>query len=241
MLLSICLVGVAFLSILGVRLFGRVLLSQNDLFAIRQFDLKSDGKMQPKHIQGHAEVGEGENLFAIDIDEVRRRLEEVSSVNAAQVRRDLPDTLVIRVNERVALARFFWPKMRVNLAVDSEGYILGPSYSSPYLPSITGFRTLGLSPGDQIHEGRFHDALLALDICDTTRINQYIEIDSIDVQNPEYLDVRLKGGERVLLSRSDLEVKLRKLVSIIQASHDRGVQVASIDMTVDRNFPVEYR
>jgi hypothetical protein len=38
-----------------------------------------------------------------------------------------------------------------------------------------------------------------------------------------------------------LEIKLKKLDEIIRVSKTRGRTIASVDMTVDRNFPVKYR
>jgi cell division septal protein FtsQ len=243
---SIIVVTIALAALLwglvtGAQVAGRVLFSGNDDFIIRDLDLTSDGRLQSFHIQEYAGLKKGMNLFALDIEKVRQALESVPVVSRVQVRRELPDTLVVSVTERTALARIGRDRDPLPLAVDREGYVLGPSSRSPHLPSVTGISQRGLRPGSVLRGPTVQDALLVLDLCDTTRIGQYIEVTSVDVSDPEYLDLRLKGNVRVLLSRERMEPNLRKVAATMQAAEDRGLRPVLLDATGENNVVARYR
>ncbi len=223
------------------NLIEDTLFSKNGFFTIRHLDLSSDSKLQPWHIREYAKIEEGINLFEVDIERVRRDLMSVPVVASVTVTRQLPDTLCIRVAERVAVARIGQKTAGYPLAVDREGAILGPSSLSPNLPTLVGIRQLGMRPGGRVVDPAAEDALRVLDVCDSARLSGIVRIREIDVSNPEFLQLKLAGGEGVLLGRTDLESRLRKLAAILRSSADRQRVVAMVDMTVDRNFPVQYR
>jgi cell division septal protein FtsQ len=63
----------------------------------------------------------------------------------------------------------------------------------------------------------------------------------VDVSHSEYLEVRLQRGEQILLSRENMDVKLTKLCEIMKHTADMGKAIATIDMTMEKNFPVQYQ
>jgi cell division septal protein FtsQ len=224
----------------GTRLLGRQIFSANDYFAIRHMDLHSDGKLQPDHIREYAGLERGMNLFAVDLRRIRRDLESVSIVQHVEIERRLPDTLAIRVSERVPLARLGRDARRFHLAVDRDGSVMGPSSRSPSLPAITGVRTVGLRPGSRLNEPRVIDALTVLDLCDRTRLNQFLKVESIDVSREEVMVLTLENGEQAYLPRERIKPKLIELASVLNAARNRPLR--RIDLTVDNGVPaVEYR
>lgn len=238
--LLVALAGIGWVAKTGYEYLGRVLFSGNELFAIRELDLRSDGVLRAAHIREYARVDEGDNLFAVDIRELRRQLENIPLIQSAEIRRQLPDTLVIRVSERVPLARLGIEDGQYHLAVDREGHVLGPSARSPRLPAITGYRATGLRPGSIVHDPLFADALKVVDLCDRTRLGQRIKIRSINVSDPEFLDLRLVDGEQVLLNRNDIEMRLQMLEDALQTARNRG-DVLQINLTGDTNIPITFR
>jgi len=126
-------------------------------------------------------------------------------------------------------------------AIDREGHVLGPSSRTPGLPAITGLRDRGLRPGSYLEEQLVRDALSVLDIIDTTRLSQVIRVATIDVRHPEYLDIRLRDGERVLMGRDRLDWRLTRLAQSLQTAAQLGRSIMTIDLTVNKNPPVEWR
>jgi cell division septal protein FtsQ len=236
-LVLVAIAGSAWAAVSGTHWLTDRLFTGNEKFTVRRFDLKSVGRLQPEHIREYAGLQEGMNLFEINLDKVRHDLESVPLVRSAVVRRQLPDTLVVQLVERSPIARLARADRRFFLAVDREGYVLGPAIRSPELPVITGLDVRSLIPGSLVSDSAVADALVALDICETSAVGQVVRIGTIDVSHEEYLDVRLRTGERVLLSREEMQYKLERLADMLQKAGEVGQAFASIDMTVARNFP----
>lgn len=88
----------------------------------------------------------GKNLFALDLNQLRRSLELLSWVKTATVRRVLPDKLVIRVVERVPIA--FVRMEHATWLVDEDGMLLETrpdQFSAFDFPVILGFES-GFEP-----------------------------------------------------------------------------------------------
>jgi len=230
------------LSVLGVQSLSRVLLSENPQFQIRQFDIKTDGKLPVDLIRQYAKVQDTDNLFAVDLRNVHKELLNIPIVGSVVVQRLLPGTLQIRIAERVPLARISVEGLPVEMAVDREGVLLGPSHVSPELPRIDGAALGSLRPGERIKREAVLDALELLDTCDKTRIGLVMRVVCIRLEVDERMILELAQGDRVIFPRTHMDVKLRRLVSILKAIQDRQMRepgkVLEIDMTTESNWPV---
>jgi cell division septal protein FtsQ len=220
----------------GGRAVWRALFSENDFFEIRRIEVTTDGDLGMGHILEYAKVQKGDNLLSVYPRQVRESLLMVPVVAQAQVSRRLPDTLVIEVAERVAVARLGRAGSGSPLAVDSEGHVLGPSSVRASLPLILGLRDKGLRPGDVVKDPMLQDVLCVLEICNRSDMRRDLVVDTIDVSHDEYLTVGLMSGERVLLSRGGLEEKLLQFPVMRAVAQGRGLELAIYDMTVDRNY-----
>jgi cell division protein FtsQ len=241
LLVTVVLAGIVWVVLLGAKLIGQTLFSENDRFIIKHLNITSDGKLQPEHICEYAHIDEGMNLFAIDLKQVREDLASVPIVSAVSVSRKLPDTLEITVSERIPAARLGEESTGYPLAVDRGGFVLGPTSISQQLPSITGLQEKGLRPGAQVGDPGVKNALHIIELCDTPSFSRFLKINNVDISHTEYLEVRLLRGERILLSRENVDAKLTKLCEIMKHTADMGQAIAAIDMTVDKNFPVQYQ
>ena len=238
-LLLIALSGMVWVAMFGVRAIGSWLFSQNDFFTVKQVEISSNGRLQPSHIREYAGIAEGMNLFDVSLPDIRKNLEKVPLVKSVRVERILPDKLVVTVKERSAVARIGQDDRQFFLAVDREGYVLGPTSRSPNLPAISGLRDHGLTPGSLIQDPAVSDALLAIDLCEAAGIMGSVRLASIDVRHQEYLDMRLATGHRILLSRLDMKRKLEDLSDIIRKNAEIGKVWTVADLTVERNYPVQ--
>jgi xanthine/CO dehydrogenase XdhC/CoxF family maturation factor len=104
------------------------------------------------------------------------------------------------------------------------------------LPVVVGIRDKGLRPGDQVEDSMLAEALTVLEVCNQADVRPDLTVTTIDVSNDEQLDVGLATGERVLLSRTGMEKKLRQLCAMREEARRRGLALGVYDMTVERNF-----
>lgn len=232
--------GVGWSALVGFEVLGRVFFSENERFILRNLDVRSNGRLQPEHLREYGQVAEGQNLFAINIGQIRANLESVPLIRSAEIKRDLPDTLIIRVTERSALGRLAEGAGGQPVLVDRDGYVLGLGRSST-LPIIRGATERGLGPGSVIREKGVLDALDVLDLCDATRLGSVIHVDAIEAGAPDRLVLRLSGGEVIPMGRDQLKERLEKLVDVLKTAQEMGQFIQTADLTVLRNVPVVYR
>lgn len=210
--------------------------AENEFFQIRQIEVTTDGDLRVENILEYARVQKGLNLFAVKPEDVRDSLLSVPVIANAQVGRRLPDTLVIEVAERVAVARLGRPGAGSPLAVDVSGHVLGPSSVRACLPVILGVRDKGLRPGDVVQDPMLKDALRVLEISNQAAMRQELMVATIDLGDEEQIAVGLMSGEEVLLSREGLEDKFRQLPIMRSVARGKGLDLTVYDMTVDCNY-----
>src|SRR6187455_972398 len=70
---------------------------RNSTFAIQQIDVQTDGIISHEQLRECTGIKLGDNLFAVDLQDVKRFLRLNSLIQDAAVDRVLPDTLRVRV------------------------------------------------------------------------------------------------------------------------------------------------
>lgn len=238
--LAVAAAGTLWATVSGASILGERLFSQNERFVIKRLDLASTGRLEAKHLREFGHLAEGQNLFAVDIEQVRTTLESVPLIRSAEVRRKLPDTLVVRVTERSAIARLAGGAQGHAVTLDVDGYILGLA-RTPALPLITGAREQGLGPGSVVREKNVLDALKLVELIDQAGVNAGIELATVDVRNDERLELTLADGAKVPFGRDQLAFRIERLAEILRNAKELGQQLTWADLTVDRNIPVRYR
>ncbi|NKB24509.1 MAG: FtsQ-type POTRA domain-containing protein [Kiritimatiellae bacterium] len=234
--------GTSWLIVAGVQSLGALLFSENEKFILKHVEIHNPGgKLKQRHIKEYTNLIDDLNLFDVDIRQVRKDLESVPLIKSVTVQRRVPDTLIINIIERTPVARLSHRVKGFYLAIDREGYVLGPGSQSHYLPIIQGYRQAGLGPGDYIQNDFFHDALKVLEYCDSARLTQIFKVSTIGIGNPEALEIRLENEELIYMSRHNIEAKLKNLAPILQDARKKGRQIEYADLTVSKNFPVKYR
>lgn len=228
---------------------GRALFTHNPRFTLRHLQIQAGGPMITEaHVRDYLGIAEGTNLFCIDIAALREEfLRKTPSVKSMTINRKLPDTLEIQISERVAVARIgrFKP-----LGIDPEGYVYHLRSPARELPMIDGFYDATLRPGAQAG-GMFRCALQVIEACNKGAYNPALRVESIDISNGEYLDLRLVNGERVRLawehmnensdpSNRRLNAKLEQLSAVLRTTAGRGKRVALADLTFTEDYvPVQ--
>jgi cell division protein FtsQ len=80
------------------------LATQCDYFATRQMSIEGTQRLTPETVARQAGIRMGENILAINLSLVRKRLLAHPWIAEAEVRREIPSRLIIRVKEQNALA-----------------------------------------------------------------------------------------------------------------------------------------
>jgi cell division protein FtsQ len=234
-LLLVAAGGVIWLLGRGVMSVRDALFVSNEHFTIREIEAVSTGQLTPGHIKEYSGIVEGANLFALDLKTVRERLEVVPTIREVSIQRVLPSRLVLRVDERIPLARVAQGGSGFFFSVDRDSHVLGLAGSKlRNLPVIRGFSDRGITPGSVIRDAGAADALNLISMLDADPVGEIVNVSSIDVSKADYLDVSLGNGVQVLMPRHTSRAKLSDLVMILRES---GGRLSFIDLTLDRNIP----
>lgn len=88
----------------GLALSARSYALHSARFSVRSIEVHGNERLSAQQLREVAEVTEGLNIFSLRADEARLRLLSLPWIEAAEVRRSLPDAVRISVTERKAAA-----------------------------------------------------------------------------------------------------------------------------------------
>ena len=226
----------------GFDWIGRVLYSENPRFEIQHLVISCDGKLTEKYIREASELREGMNLFGVSFGEIEDKLLKVSRIESVFLERKLPHTLIVKVKERVPVARILGRrKSEYPFMVDRYGYVLPHRRKLASLPLIKGF-DIDLELGELADHPDVETAIKIIALCESTgSLRTYIPIESMDVKYPDFIDMRLKNGIGVRMPRFSLKSKLQNLATVIKIASGQGRRVKEVDLTLDSpQVPVTY-
>lgn len=226
----------------GFDWIGRQLKSENQRFEIQHLVISSDGKLTEDRIREYTGLREGMNLWSFSFDEIEASLAAVPVVESVYLERKLPHTLILRVKERVAVARITGQvARRYPFVVDRYGFLLPPFRSAESLPLIKGLDS-ELRLGEQMTHADIETALKIIGLCESTgHLRDYVRIESLDVKYSDHIIMQLEGGIRVRMPRFSLKLKLQNLASVIKIATGQGRRVKEVNLTLDSaKVPVTY-
>ena len=176
----------------------------------------------------------GVNLYLIDLKSLRRSLERIPSIASAEVMRMPPDTIEVRLEERIPRAALGNP--RSPFVIDEYCVVMPRTESAGSqmrLPVVTGISLRQLRPGTA--EPRLQGAVDL--IMTTLRGFPDIRILQISVARPGFFDLRLTYRENILyhvilpVRNSGTAFLLSALQSAIIAARRRGDNRTTFDLS----------
>jgi cell division septal protein FtsQ len=218
----------------GFEWMGRKLFSQNPRFEMQRLVVSSDGRLSEDRIREYIEIAEGTNLFAFSFAEIEKKLLGASDIESVLLERKLPHTLVVKVKERMPVARITGLNTKYPFLVDRHGYVLPSRAGAASLPLIKGLDA-ELFPGKKVGHQDMAVALEIIALCESRGyLRTYARIESLDMNRRyDFIDMRLSGGIRVRMPRHSLNSRLRRLGAALNIARSNGERIKSADLTVD--------
>jgi cell division protein FtsQ len=212
---------------------GSVFFSHNSYFELKHVMMSSDGRLTPSKLMEYGGVERGSNLFAVDLKTLRKDLEAVALIESVQVQRRLPDTLVVRVAERVAVAQVSWKWRAPCFLIDHEGIVLPPTRAGRALPMIEGLKLEQLRPGEQLDDFGVQYVLELLTILRLTPAYSIVEFERFNLKYPDYINSTLVNGVSARFPRHSAKMKLIRLVDTLQQAKVSGNTITTVDLVPD--------
>lgn len=217
----------AALAIVGVVALGIAVfvVLNSSFFAIRQVRVEGARHVSSDEIRRVAAIPTDDNLVMFEIDSVTARLEEHPWIAEAQIDRDLPSTVVIRVVERVPGGLLLDPQGIVVVAGD--GVVLERADGRPpRVPEVGSWPEI-LDPGGEV-EGLEKQ----LRVTSSMPAPLLRRIASAGLEGPDIV-LRLRDGGAVLYGApTELDAKNRALGDMLRWAVGQGIAVRTIDVRV---------
>lgn len=246
LLAAVVCVGV----VLGVRFGAKRLFFENPDYQLTQIEVQTDGTLQRDQILKAADLHDGENIFSVNLAQVRDRLQQLPQVDEVQVIRKLPGEIDLRIVERKPIAWITSDKQisdpfasEVAFLVDARGVLMKEKKLLPEylgLPLITGCTSESLEAGKIVESLEAKAALELLRLSTRSFMQTRFQIREIDVSKGYCLVVSDKNHSRVTFGVDNLESQLQRLEQFLVYADDSKRELATVNLLVQRNIPVTF-
>lgn len=230
---------------------------RNSTFAIRTIDVRTDGVIAPEQLRQWSGVKPGANLVALDLAAVKRNLELVSTVDSVSIQRVLPQTLKIRITERVPVAQVNVPSGGAAGAIalsvfqlDADGVVMRPldpaARTMPLgqimapLPVVTGLNVYQLQVGRRVESAQVQSALQLIRAFEHSPMAGLVDLRRIDVASPQVVVVTTEQGSEITFGLDNIDQQLRRWRQIYDLGQRLRKNIATADLAVENNVPVRW-
>lgn len=192
-----------------------------------------------------AKIPQGENIFQIDLDKVKKQYANVIQIKDVKVKWKLPHTIVIDVKERAPYAIAVIGG--VASLIDDEGYIIAKQglTSSVYrsdiakLPVIRGISNKSLENGVRLNSGDRIFVASALNM-----LSKFIDLGTIQIEagNREDIIIYIEDILKVKIGDpKDMEKKIMIVKAMLGSLKGKWTKVDYIDVRVPDSPVIKYR
>lgn len=179
--------------------------------------------LSAEEVSGAAAVAPGTPLAAVDLGAIRARVAALAPVDRVAVRRDWPGTLLIEVQERVAVAAV--PRGDRVLLMDASGVAFQIVPSRP--PSLPVVRLAAPGPSDPATRS----ALRVLGVL-TEELRD--ELTSLEVSAPARIRLKLRKGRQVVWGDATENEAKAKVATALLARGGKTIDVSAPDVVTVR-------
>lgn len=216
-------VGALILGAVAAAVFGIARFASGPTFHVDSIEVSGTRHLTPEAVLGLAAVPDGISLLRVDRRAIRTRIEADPWVAAAEVKRRLPDTLVIEVSEREPAAVIDTGGTEL-WVVSADGYWLGERTSAETgTLSIRDLEEVDPQPGRRASSETLINAVrIAAGLSDELRARTRV----ISAPTIERTALILEDDIEVFIGDSeDLELKDRVAREILEEQKGRLVYI----------------
>lgn len=228
--LTLSIIALAFFMVFGALWLGGFLPDARKLsedtsrkglvtlgFVVDQVDIVGEGRLREQDVRLALNVEPGDFLFDMDVKSAQARIEELSWVERAIVRRLWPDRIVVQIIERRPFA--LWQNHGQIKLVDSSGIVIADVEAAQYagLPLV-----VGETAPEQMHI--LQDMLKSYPIV-AARVDTIVQLPNgrwdIHVNN---------GAMRIKLPSKNMTAALRRLSDLQTTQRVLDREISMIDL-----------
>jgi len=226
---ALLLAGAVWASVQVPRLF-----TESDRFGLKALQVTGLHFLSGADILEASGLQAGDNVFAVDLEEIGTRIEELPWVKTAVVARRPPDRLAVDIVERRRLA---WIDLGEIFGVDAEGVLLPAgrraeeSYRDLDLPVIRGLDCPTCTPGEALADSSLSVLLGWWQQASAADAEFCLNVSEIGLLKPGGIRLRMVGdGLEVRLLADRVPERIRMLKKLMKRIYRECPEPAYIDM-----------
>ncbi len=235
---------------IGVRQGARRLFFENPDYQVKRIELQTDGTLQREQVLKEAELHEGENIFSVNLAQVRDRIQQLPQAEEVEIVRKLPGEIDIHIVERRPVAWITSETEITDPFTSDHAFLVGrrgvlmkqrkllPEYLG--LPLILGCTSESLESGKMIESAEAKKALELLSLTERSVLQTRFQIREIDISKSYCLVVTEKNHSRIMFGLNDLEDQLRQLQVFLDYCDRTKQDLETLNLVAQRNIPVTF-
>ena len=231
-------IAVLFLIIIAIGIFAFI----SPIFNIKAIEVNGNNKIDKDTVISLSGVNIGKNIFQVSKKQVINSIKENQYINNVEVKRKLPGTLELKVEER----KIAYQVKIINsyVYIDYQGYILEVSAKKEKVPLIEGFTTEQetLLNGKRLINNDIKLLRTILRIMETAKTSEIDKlISKILVENNEYILELSKENKLVYLGDATDLTNRMTYVKIIVDKEKGKTGKAFVDKDINNGYKQYYR
>ncbi len=225
-----CALVCTVLAIIGALVFGGRLLLHSERLHIKNIILPPEHRLQgTQTVLNQNGIYIGNNILLADLDRASKQLERHSWIYRAVIKRKLPHTIVINIQQREPVAVILCEE-RYLVDVHSEVFAKAPS-EAKNLPIIKGFTKAAMVKGDTETKDLIRAAVT---LVTELRKQQMLESDNVTVVVSPVFGLTLEAAPGKLVAHmgfDDLAKKLTVLKKVRADLDQKRLKARTINLT----------
>lgn len=242
----------------GVRIASEKFFYKNSEYSLRHLVTHLHDVVTEEELINLTGLKPGENLFLLDIDRAKKKLDALPEVRSVSIEKKLPDTIEVGIERRLPVFLISTPEEGGDTATtaavsetfvpgksylcDRDGVIMQPNRLSDeflHLPVLTGLGRMQLVPGKKLEEDRFTSAV-ALNEALSEIPEESFRIRSVDVTKPYAIVVTDVSNARFTFGNKDLPGQIDRLRKLLTHCQETGRKIETANLMIQRNTPVTF-
>ncbi len=212
-----------------------------NIFTIDNLNIKGNKYLSFNDIVNIVDLKEGDNIFNINLKELKKKLEFHPRIKSTYIQRELPDKIIINIMERKPVVLLNSKKETSHwlYEADKDGYIIGeyPNIYNYSLPVMTGDKFKNVILGGKINDITVLNILKTLSGMEEkyykfTRIFAEINV-STEFKKPDITVYLNHFNTKVVFGEKFTRDKLIKLNSLLMVIGNKISRLEYIDFKYD--------
>jgi POTRA domain, FtsQ-type len=244
------LAGVCTGGYVGAREAATRLFFENPDYQVKTIELETDGTLQREEVLKAADLHEGQNIFSVNLAQIRDRIQQLPQADEVEVVRKLPNEIDIRIVERRPVAWITSETEITDPFASDAAFLVGrrgvlmkqkkllPEYLG--LPLIMGCISESLEAGKVVESPEAKTALELLRLTERSLLQTRFQIREIDISKSYCLVVTDKNHSRVTFALNGFEDQLRRLQVFLDYCDNTKQELETLNLVAQRNIPVTF-